>query len=110
MIVRIWHGRTSLAQADEYAQFLVERAIPDYRSTPGNLGAFILQRRETDCAHFLTVSLWPSLEVIRNFAGDPIDRAKYYDEDQQFLLEFEPTVAHYDLVGSDFARTLSALA
>ena len=26
-----------------------------------------------------------------------IEKAKYYDEDQDFLLEFEPTVTHYEV-------------
>ena len=102
MIVRVWHGRTTLQKADEYATFLVRRAIPDYRATEGNFGAFVLQRREEHAAHFLTVSLWPSVEAIRRFAGDDYDLAKYYDEDEAYLLEFETTVKHYDLEGGDY--------
>ena len=100
MIVRIWHGRTALSRGDAYEQFLRARAIPDYRSVSGNLGAFVLRRDESDACHFLTVSLWSSMEEIRAFAGDPVDRAKYYEEDGDFLLEFEPAVAHYTLKGS----------
>lgn len=40
MIARIWHGRTATAKADEYLAFLRERALPDYRGTPGNLAAY----------------------------------------------------------------------
>ena len=46
MIVRIWHGRTARTRADAYAKFLTERAIPDYRSIPGNLDVAILRRDE----------------------------------------------------------------
>jgi heme-degrading monooxygenase HmoA len=102
MIVRVWHGRTSLQKADEYAAFLVRRAIPDYRAIEGNLGAFVLQRREEHAAHFLTVSLWPSAEAVRRFAGDDYELAKYYEEDEAYLLEFETTVKHYDLEGGDY--------
>ena len=28
-----------------------------------------------------------------------VDVAKYYPEDKEFLLEFEPTVVHYEVVG-----------
>jgi hypothetical protein len=38
-----------------------------------------------------------SLEAIRAFAGEDISRAKYYPQDRDFLLEFEPTVEHYEL-------------
>lgn len=82
---------------DEYWKFLHERAIPDYRSTPGNLGVRLFRRLDGEHAHFLTLSYWESLEVIRAFAGDDIDRAKYYPEDSAYLLEFEPTVLHYEV-------------
>jgi heme-degrading monooxygenase HmoA len=97
MIVRIWHGRTRAANAAAYLAFLRERAIPDYQGTPGNRGVYLLSRSEGDAAHFLTITHWESLEAIRAFAGDDISRAKYYPEDKDFLLEFEPTVQHYDL-------------
>ena len=100
MIARMWHGRTRAADARAYREFLVARAIPDYRSVAGNLAVRILERIEGDVAHFVTLTYWTNLDAIRAFAGDDIARAKYYDEDRGFLLEFEPTVVHYEVVGS----------
>jgi heme-degrading monooxygenase HmoA len=97
MIARIWHGRTLTAKADEYLAFLEARALPDYRSTAGNLAAFVLRRIEGDIAHFVTLTHWESLTAIEAFAGADISRAKYYPEDSEFLLEFERTVLHYEL-------------
>jgi heme-degrading monooxygenase HmoA len=99
MIARIWHGRTRTADADAYLKFLHERAIPDYEGTPGNRGVWILRRIDGDEAHFLTLTHWESLDAIRAFAGDEVSKAKYYPEDDGFLLEFEPTVEHYELYG-----------
>ena len=31
--------------------------------------------------------------------SDDIEKAKYYPEDDEFLLEFEPRVVHYEVVG-----------
>lgn len=42
---------------------------------------------------------WDSMEAMRGFAGDDVAAAKYYPEDRSFLLEFEPTVTHYEIVG-----------
>ena len=72
-------------------------AIPDYRSTPGNKGAYALRRMEGDTAHFLMVTFWESEEAIRAFAGDDISVAKYYDFDKDFLLEREPSSTHYEM-------------
>lgn len=98
MIVRIWHGRTRRERGDEYATFLTRRAIPDYRGVPGNLDVAILRRDEGDVSHFLTVTRWISEEAIRAFAGSEVLKAKYYPEDQGFLLEFEPEVQHFTVV------------
>ena len=100
MLVRIWHGKTRRDRGDAYAEFVAARAIPDYRSTPGNLGVYVLRRDEADETHFLTVTFWESEEAVRGFAGDDALKAKYYPEDDDFLLEFEPEVVHYTVVAS----------
>jgi heme-degrading monooxygenase HmoA len=101
MIARLWHGTTRARDYDAYWAFLQARAIPDYRGTPGNLGVRVFRRLEGDRAHFLTLSYWPSLAAIGAFAGADIAAAKYYPEDRQYLLEFEPTVFHYEVTDSD---------
>lgn len=101
MICRIWHGRTPRSKADAYASFLVLRAIPDYRSVEGNLDVAILRRDEGEVTHFLTVTHWESEDAIRAFAGDDLLKAKYYPEDEAFLLEFEPAVQHYVVTASE---------
>ena len=90
MITRIWHGATPAGKSDEYLNLMRTIAIPDYRSTPGNKGAYVLRRIEGDTAHFLMITFWESEEAIRDFAGDDIKVAKYYDFDKNCLLELEP--------------------
>jgi len=99
MLVRMWHGMTRAEDAPEYLRFLEARAVPDYRSVPGNLGVQILHRLEGARAHFLTVTWWESRAAIAAFAGEDIELAKYYPEDSRFLLEFERTVTHWEAAG-----------
>jgi heme-degrading monooxygenase HmoA len=99
MIVRMWHGRVPAARAAEYRTFLNARAIPDYRSVAGNVSVHVLERAEGDVTHFVTMTFWVSMDAIRGFAGDDVEVAKYYVEDRDFLLEFEPHVVHYEVVG-----------
>lgn len=104
MIARTWHGAVPEARADEYHEYLLETGVPDLESTPGNRGVYVFRRIEEGEAHFQLVSLWDSLDSIRAFAGDPVDKARYYPKDKEFLLELEPKVRHYDvLVGLDGA-------
>ncbi len=100
MIARFWHGRTTVAKAAAYLEFLERRTIPDYRATAGNKSALVLHRIEGNEAHIITFILWESIAAIRGFAGSDVARAKYYPEDDDFLLEFEPTVQHYDVATS----------
>src|SRR5260370_21967547 len=97
MDTRIWHGATPAAKSDEYLNLMRTVAIPDYRSTPGNRGAYALRRMEGDTAHFLMVTFWESEEAIRAFAGDYISVAKYYDFGKDFLLELEACSTHYEM-------------
>jgi heme-degrading monooxygenase HmoA len=94
MITRIWHGKTKTDVADEYREFVIATGIVDYRSTPGNRGAQIWQRREGDITHIWTVSWWDDYESIKAFAGDDVEKAHYYEQDKNYLLEFEPNVIH----------------
>lgn len=102
MIARTWHGTVPASLADAYHEFLLQIAVPDYRQTPGNLGVYVLRRAEGDVAHVLLLTLWESRDAIRAFAGDDIDRARYYPEDPDYLIEMEPTVTHYEVLATDF--------
>ena len=99
MIIRMWHGRVNHNDAREYREFLQQRAIPDYQSVDGNIDVKILERQEEDATHFITMTAWESFDAIKAFAGEDLERAKYYPEDEGYLLEFEPTVVHYEVVG-----------
>ena len=99
MIVRMWHGRVPTSKATAYRKFTNERAIPDYQSVEGNISVQVLERTEGDITHFITLTFWESLEAIKDFAGEDAEVAKYYPEDKDFLLEFEPNVVHYEVVG-----------
>ncbi len=98
MIARIWHGITPAAKADAYLDSLNETGVPDYKATPGNRGVYVLRRIEGEVAHFILISLWESMEAIKQFAGPEPEVARYYPADKKFLLEFEPTVTHHEVL------------
>ena len=95
----MWHGRVLTSNAKAYREFTIARAIPDYQSVEGNISVHVLERTEGEITHFITLTFWKDLDSIRAFAGDDVEAAKYYPEDQEFLLEFEPRVVHYEVVG-----------
>jgi len=95
----MWHGRVPTAKAAAYRAFLNSRAIPDYHSVAGNISVHVLERRDGEITHFITMTFWESMDAIRGFAGEDAEVAKYYSEDAEFLLEYEPRVVHYEVVG-----------
>lgn len=103
MIARTWHGRVPSDKAAEYYAFLQRSGIPDYQAIAGNRGVLVLRRSEGDVTHFLLTTLWDSLDAIKRFAGEDYERAKYYPEDDGFLLEKEPHVVHHEVLLADFS-------
>jgi heme-degrading monooxygenase HmoA len=102
MVARTWHGAVRREEADRYHEYLQRTGVRDLRATPGNRGVYVLRRLEGDRAHFLLISLWRARADIRSFAGDDIGRARYYPEDEDFLLELESKVTHFEvLTGHD---------
>ena len=100
MIARIWRGATRRVDRHAYADYITGTGLSAYTSTPGNRGAWILQRDIGDRIEVITLSLWDSLDAIKRFAGDDVDRAVFYPEDDRYLVERDLTVRHYDVVAA----------
>jgi heme-degrading monooxygenase HmoA len=96
VIARVWQGAVPAHRGDAYAAYLDRTGVRDCRATPGNRGVLVLRHDAADRTEFVFISLWESMDAIRGFAGNDVDRARYYDEDRDFLLALEPTVRHYD--------------
>lgn len=100
LIARVWHGVTTNAKADAYASYLETTGARDCRATPGNRGVLVMKRSQGNETEFTFISLWESLDAIRQFAGDDYEKARYYPEDTEYLLDLEPFVVHYDVVAA----------
>ena len=96
MITRIWHGVTKAEDADAYLEYIEKTGILDYKDVEGNLSAKILRKIDGQNCHFLTITEWDSYKSIKKFAGDDFEKARYYEEDKEYLLEFEENVTHYE--------------
>ena len=102
-ILRRWAGTIRSADADIYRDYIAGTGGQDYARTPGNRGYRMLMRDMGDgTTEVVTESLWVSLDAIAAFAGDDITLARYYPEDDRFLLERPRHVAHYRVVDGGF--------
>jgi hypothetical protein len=48
-----------------------------------------------------TVSFWESRAAIEAFAGQDISTVVFYPDDDQFLIERDLTVNHYEVAGTE---------
>ena len=96
-VLREWRALIRRELKDEYVAYVKKTGVAAYLATPGNLGASIAVRDIDDNrAEIVTLSWWGDLAEIRAFAGEDIDRARYFPEDDRFLLTRPERVVHYD--------------
>jgi antibiotic biosynthesis monooxygenase (ABM) superfamily enzyme len=96
MIARVWRGATLAAHAEEYAAYLERTGMKAARALPGNHGTLVLRRLDGGRAEFETILLFDSLDDVRGFAGDDLETAVFYPEDDRYLIEREPLARHYE--------------
>ena len=98
MIARMWRGKVRTEQTHEYVEYINGTGIREYRQTPGNRGAQMWTRDLGDgTTEVITVSWWDSLESIRGFAGDDIEAAVFYSEDDDYLVDRGTRVTHFEV-------------
>jgi heme-degrading monooxygenase HmoA len=102
MIARTWRGVTRAADSDRYASYIEATGLRSFAETPGNLGALLLRRPPTETGEpgteFLVVSFWDSLDAVKRFAGDVPEKARFYPEDDGYLVRRDLTVDHFEVV------------
>ena len=97
MIARVWRGATLAEHADEYAAYLEETGMNGARELPGARGTLVLRRERAGYAEFETILLFDSLENVKAFAGDELDLAVFFEQDDRFLIERDLEVRHYEV-------------
>jgi heme-degrading monooxygenase HmoA len=96
MIARRWRGGVRAADFDAYLGYLEESGIAALTATAGNEGVVVFRHLDesTGRAEFEVVSYWQDLDAIRAFAGDDISVARFFPDDDRFLIDRELTVRH----------------
>jgi heme-degrading monooxygenase HmoA len=101
MIARFWTAKTSKDHAPVYADHLKNHVLATLREVEGYVGARLLEREADDGVEVVVITFWRSLDSVRKFAGDDIERAVVSDEIVPLLLYYDQRVRHYDVVVED---------
>ncbi|MGI9103580.1 MAG: antibiotic biosynthesis monooxygenase family protein [Terriglobales bacterium] len=96
MIARIWHGYTTPTNADAYEQLLRTTILPGIHRVKGYQGAYLLRREAGAEIEFITVTLWASMEAVREFAGGDKVHAVVPPDAQKLLSRYDQQSVHYD--------------
>lgn len=99
MISRIWHGWTTLENADAYERLLEEEIFDGIaaRHIPGFRGIRLLRRRIGDEEEFVTIMTFDSIESVRRFAGEDYEVAVVPPKARALLARFDERSQHYDV-------------
>lgn len=97
MIARIWTGAVRKEDGDAYARYMQQTGVAGYTETPGNRGVWMLRRDVGERTEFMMFTLWNSLDAIKSFAGEDVETAVFYPEDDQFLVRRDLHTTHYEV-------------
>jgi len=99
LILRRWAALIRTVDREAYTAYIAGTGGSDYTSTPGNRGYQMTMRDLGDgTTEVATLSWWTSFEAIRAFAGEDIAIARYYPEDDRYLLTRPEHVEHHRIV------------
>jgi antibiotic biosynthesis monooxygenase (ABM) superfamily enzyme len=96
VIARVWRGATAAEDGAAYAAYIEETGTSNSRKLTGSRGTLVLRHTEGDRTEFQTIILFDSLEDVRAFAGEDIEQAVFYPEDDRYLIERDLGVTHYE--------------
>jgi heme-degrading monooxygenase HmoA len=97
-IGRVWHGRTTFANARPYQEHLRRETLPGLPAIGGFEGAYVLKRVGNGGVEFLVLTLWASEEAVHAFAGPDAERAVIPAAAEQLLAEWDERATHYEVV------------
>ena len=99
MISRIWHGWTSLENAEDYEALLKSEIFTGIqnRQITGYRGIHLFRREMADGVEFVTVMWFDSIEAVRAFAGHDYEIAVVPPKARALLSRFDERSQHYEV-------------
>jgi heme-degrading monooxygenase HmoA len=106
VISRVWHGWTTLANADAYEQLLKSEVFVGIRERriKGYLGTHLLRRSTGDEVEFVTIMWFDNFEAVRAFAGEDYEVAVVPAKARALLSRFDARSQHYEVKADVKAR------
>lgn len=103
MISRIWHGWTTLDNADIYERLLQEEIFVSIkgRRIKGFQDIQLLRRSAGNEVEFITIMRFDSVEAVRDFAGEDYEACVVPPSARKVLKRFDERSQHYEVRASE---------
>ncbi|MET8161002.1 antibiotic biosynthesis monooxygenase [Sphaerisporangium sp. NPDC005289] len=98
MIARIWRATATTEGAEAYRRHFTQAVIPELSGIEGHRGAYLLNRDRDGQVEIEVITLWASMDAVRDFAAPDVDAAVVEPEAQKVLTAFDPTVTHHTVI------------
>jgi heme-degrading monooxygenase HmoA len=100
MIARTWKAQANLEHVKDYLAHFENNVFPELQEIEGFCGAYVMQKPAGDGVEIQVMTLWESMDAIRRFAGEQVERAVVEPEAQAVLRSFDTTVSHHEVLAS----------
>ena len=99
MISRIWHGWTTIENANVYENLLKTEIFPTIASkkASGYRGIQLLRRQLSNEVEFITIMQFDSLEAVKRFAGKDYEKSYVPDKARSVLSRHDERSQHYEI-------------
>jgi hypothetical protein len=99
-VKRIWHGWTTIENAQSYWSVLSGTVIPgiEAKSIEGYRGIEVLRRDHESEVEFVTIMTFDSIQSVVNFQGENYEQSYVPDVAQAVLKRWDTTASHYQVL------------
>jgi len=99
-IKRIWHGWTTMENADKYQTILNKEVLPsiEAKKIPGYKKIEVLRIEFETEVEFVTIMTFESLQNVIDFQGEDYKRCYVPDVAQKVLKRWDQESTHYELI------------
>jgi len=99
-IKRVWHGWTTLDNADKYQDLLHNEVFPgiEAKKIPGYRKIELFRQDLDEEVEFITIMTFESLNNVIAFQGEDYKRCYVPDAAQKLLKRWDKVSSHYELI------------
>jgi len=97
-ILRMWRARATVEKSGEYVEHATKKVFPALSAIEGHRGAYLLRRAVDGAIELVVLTLWESMEAVREFAGAKPEKAVVEPEARAVLTAFDESVTHFEVV------------